>query len=202
MKIELSSDVKTWFTSDNHFGHKNIIHHCDRPVSDVIEMESWLINKLKSKIQPEDIVIHTGDFLFSKDKLYEAEFKRIVELLPGSWMFVPGNHDDKYIDIMTRALEGTRHKVLEHYVEAKYNKRLLIICHYPFRNWKNSRVGSINIHGHEHGSNTNIVKNQIDVGIDAIPGNVPILLDDLILQVDNMDGELISHHEGQKTGKD
>ena len=46
INIELTSEHKIWFTSDLHFGHKNVIKFCHRPFVDVKEknidlMEYW-----------------------------------------------------------------------------------------------------------------------------------------------------------------
>ena len=45
----MTLENKTWFVSDLHFGHKNIIEYCDRPTT-IEELDEWLINKLNSSI--------------------------------------------------------------------------------------------------------------------------------------------------------
>lgn len=52
---------KLYFTSDHHFGHKNIIKFSERPFQDVHEMDEVLIQKWNEKVQPEDEVYHLGD---------------------------------------------------------------------------------------------------------------------------------------------
>jgi calcineurin-like phosphoesterase family protein len=34
-----------WFTADHHFGHANIIGFCNRPFSDVMEMDAELMRR-------------------------------------------------------------------------------------------------------------------------------------------------------------
>jgi len=56
--------TKTWFTSDTHFGHFNIIEYCNRPFKTVDEMNSKLIRFWNERVKPDDIVYFLGDFCF------------------------------------------------------------------------------------------------------------------------------------------
>jgi calcineurin-like phosphoesterase family protein len=40
------------------------------------------------------------------------------------------------------------------------------LCHYPFRTWRDSGRGAIDLHGHSHGRLSPITR-QYDVGVDA-----------------------------------
>ena len=78
-----------FFTSDLHFGHRNIIKHCDRPFSNVDEMNSALINNWNSMVNNDDRVIVVGDmFLCGKEIMPE-----IMSQLNGYKILVKGNHD-------------------------------------------------------------------------------------------------------------
>lgn len=86
--------AKTWFTSDMHFGHENIIKYCNRPFKSLDDMNTKLINNWNERVKPEDIVYHVGDFCFHsgreggkvKAKVWESK-------LNGSIYHVYGNHD-------------------------------------------------------------------------------------------------------------
>ena len=198
----MTLENKTWFVSDLHFGHKNIIEYCDRPTT-IEELDEWLINKLNSSISENDTVYHIGDFtLKSKNLEYIVS---IVSKLNGNWNFVLGNHDDeKTLDKLCAAMPD-KCKNLGWYHIYKTKKRKLILHHFPHRSWQDARHGSIDVHGHCHGSlKGKELHNQIDVGIDALDDFNPITLEQLIQIVDerNKNNEVVNHHEGQKTGNE
>jgi len=39
--------MKDWFTADLHLNHKNIIKYCNRPFTDIYQMDNVLINNLE-----------------------------------------------------------------------------------------------------------------------------------------------------------
>lgn len=83
--------MKTWFTADMHFGHKNIIKYCDRPFKDVNHMNAELIKRWNEVVSANDQIIHVGDFASSYEKV---DIDRILDQLNGNIVFVRGNHDD------------------------------------------------------------------------------------------------------------
>ena len=46
----------TWFVSDTHFGHANIIRHCSRPFADAGEMDAAMVANWNALVRPDDDV--------------------------------------------------------------------------------------------------------------------------------------------------
>lgn len=57
----------TWFTSDTHFGHSNIIAYCSRPFGSAEEMDRVLIQNWNARIRQGDTVYHLGDLAWQHD---------------------------------------------------------------------------------------------------------------------------------------
>ncbi len=81
--------MKVLFTSDNHFGHHNIIGYCNRPFKDVAEMNAVMIERWNATVSPEDVVYHLGDFSLCSFALS----KYILGSLNGTKILIRGNHD-------------------------------------------------------------------------------------------------------------
>ncbi len=141
----------TWFISDTHFNHKNIIEYCDRPFSGVEEMDQEMIQKWNARIAPSDVVYHLGDFCMGETSTIE----KIVPLLNGEIHLIKGNHDHKkrltiynqqpnIVEIMDLTQVYTDEKIV------------FVLCHYPITNGElfeqiveNNREIYV-IHGHTH----------------------------------------------------
>jgi calcineurin-like phosphoesterase family protein len=89
--LEINLDGSEWITSDTHFGHHNIMIYSARPFKDKWEMDEKLILNWNALVQPNDLVIHLGDFGF-------CGTQRKIELLQrlnGYKILIKGNHDDR-----------------------------------------------------------------------------------------------------------
>lgn len=78
-KFKYSPD-HTFFTSDTHFGHANIIRFCKRPFENVEEMNEALIENWNKVVSDDDTVFHLGDFAFGGSNVW----KEIIPRLKGS----------------------------------------------------------------------------------------------------------------------
>lgn len=80
---------KVWFIADSHFFHKKVIEYCNRPFSNVEEMNNIIISNWNKVVKRDDRVFMLGDFaLCGKDKLIE-----IGQKLNGRKVLILGNHD-------------------------------------------------------------------------------------------------------------
>jgi calcineurin-like phosphoesterase family protein len=79
---------KIWFTSDNHFGHTNVIKYCNRPFESVAQMNEEMVERWNWNVAPEDTVYHLGDFSMNRGNV-----ELWLPKLNGRKILVAGNHD-------------------------------------------------------------------------------------------------------------
>lgn len=165
--------MKTYFISDLHFSHKNIILYEKRPFLSVEEMNQELITKWNKKVTKEDTVFVLGDFSFDSDILKTEEF---FKSLNGEKIFIKGNHDDPR-HISTWLKNASK---MTDYKRIKLEGKDIIMSHYPFNIWDQSHRGSISLHGHVHSKHLFIPsKNQYNVSCEIL-GYEPCTLDEVI----------------------
>lgn len=133
--------MNTWFISDTHFGHTNIIPYCDRPFVSVEQMNRYMIQQWNAVVKKNDTVYHLGDFSLG---LSPEEVKDIVSQLNGNIRLVKGNHDtwnnEKYRNLGFKEV---------------YDKPILVndfmlLSHEPNAFRLNGMY--INVYGHVHNS--------------------------------------------------
>jgi calcineurin-like phosphoesterase family protein len=149
--------MSTYFTSDHHFGHSGARSLYRRPFATVAEMDRQMVAQWNSVIKPEDEVWHLGDFAVRQSP--ERVAALLTELL-GQKHLIAGNNDDAAVTTST----GWR--TVQSYAELTADGTRLVLCHYPFRTWRDMSRGSINLHGHSHGR-LKPQPRQFDVGVDA-----------------------------------
>ena len=169
-----------WFTSDEHFFHKNVIRLCNRPFVNLDEMHKTLVDNHNSVVSKNDTVYHLGDFAFGRgDHVGELILK-----LNGQHIFMKGNHDDwmksKKINF-DLLMNGNMVDYGDEYKEIHYKNEMMVLCHYPMRTWNRSHYGVIQLYGHCHG-NLESLKNQYDVGVDN-NDYFPISIDDIRMKL-------------------
>lgn len=128
----------TWFISDTHFYHDNIIKYCNRPFANIDEMNEALIQRWNSVVGKDDVIWHLGDFVLGK-----KDNISIIKRLNGKINLVLGNHD---------------HQKFKFYYEAGFNRvydrpviinNFYILSHAPLE-WVQNPM--FNIFGHVHGN--------------------------------------------------
>lgn len=172
----------TYFTSDNHFWHANVIKYCNRPFASVEEMNEIMIKNWNEVVGPDDTVYCLGDFSLAI---------RPVELytprLNGVKYLVPGNHDlchsyhkksrnaENRIKWIAK-YEALGWKVLpEQTILDIPGVAVVNICHHPYiligpgddkyKNWRPKDDGRWLLSGHVHEKWKTIDK-MINVGVD------------------------------------
>ena len=124
-----------WLISDTHFGHANIIRHCNRPFESVEEMNEVMIARWNAVVRPQDHIYHLGDV--AGPHVYD----QIMPRLAGHKRLILGNHDDTI----------PMQKLMRHFdkILAWRLFKPLLLTHVPIH------VGSfgkadVNVHGHIH----------------------------------------------------
>ena len=140
--------MRYFFSSDEHYGHKNIIKYCNRPFKDVLEMDYIIIQNHNEVVKEEDTVIHAGDFaLIGKERV-----QAYIGLLKGNHVFLQGSHD-RWLSTGRFLWEKT------------IDDDQIVVCHYPMLSWPRSFHGSWLLHGHSHGNLTSY-PGIYDIGVD------------------------------------
>lgn len=165
--------METFFTSDLHFGHANIIQYCNRPFASVDEMNAALIERWNDTVSDDDTVYVVGDFAMGKI----AETLPLGKQLKGYKILILGNHDrpfdnwDKWIDRYQEVFD----EVIPGQITQLFG-RPFAICHFPFEGDSHDEDRYVDhrpidygyplIHGHVHDA-WKIKDNQFNVGVDV-----------------------------------
>lgn len=173
--------METYFTSDLHFFHHNIIKFCNRPFADVEHMNAELIKRWNSVVTERDTVWVLGDVSFGKP----IPTMEILHQLHGKICLVPGNHDRKGSASATKWEDRCSVYPAYHLLRIDKKKRF-VLCHFPFSSWER---GWINLHGHTHGT-FNSKWMQHDVGVD-VNNWTPLHIEDAVKRAMNKQEEIL-----------
>lgn len=161
-----------FFTADTHFGDHRTINIHNRPFASVAEMDAALLANWNEAVGEEDEVWHLGDFARRA-----ADVPGLLARLHGRKHLVRGNND------LPGAETAEGWASVQDYAELEAEGRRLILCHYPFRSWRDQHKGAINLHGHSHGK-LKPMPRQYDVGVDA-RGWRPVTLGEILSRPDS-----------------
>lgn len=123
--------MRTFFISDLHFGHKNLLKFERTEFATIEEHDAFLIEQINKIVKLTDTLYILGD-IGNPEKIRQLNGRKIL---------IMGNHDNR-----------SKQEYLSYFSEVYdtpiyYNKRILL-SHYPV-----PVTGEIlNIHGHLHGS--------------------------------------------------
>jgi calcineurin-like phosphoesterase family protein len=160
-------DRMIYFTSDQHFGHENLIKYCARPFSSAEEMDEEMIKRWNEVIKPLDQVYHLGDFTLGED------IHKYIRRLNGSIRFITSDfhHDSRWIkanpDIETKPI-----------LFITSNNVNIMLCHYPMAVWERSHYGAWHLYGHVHRTGFHVPGFTMNVGVD-FHGFYPVSFDEV-----------------------
>lgn len=158
-----------WVTADHHFFHGSMLRWYPwrgEHAGSVSEMTRWLISEWNSVVQPEDHVLHLGDFaLGTKD-----DIAGLVPALNGRITLVRGNHDRAGCGFLrSLGLEVHRKKLVLH-----LNSAYIVCRHRPVSfSAEEASDAAVLLHGHCHGKAAyskcypSVPTKSHDVGIDV-----------------------------------
>lgn len=149
--------MSVYFSSDHHFGHAGARSFYRRPFSSVDEMDRAMIARWNSVVEPGDEVWHLGDFAVRQSP---ERVGSLLDVLHGRKHLIVGNNDNRSV------IGCPGWQSVQTYAEITVNATKLVLCHYPFRTWREMAKGSVNLHGHSHGR-LKPLRRQFDVGVDV-----------------------------------
>jgi len=150
--------MKIWLITDTHFGHDKMEIYCDRPK----DFSKRIVKGLEV-VEPNDILIHLGDFCIGNDEVWHRQFHQ--EIAGKHWL-VKGNHDNKSNSWYLR--NGWD------WVGAKFQDKFfgknILFSHTPQMEDKQIESGlwisgsfDLNIHGHYHNNNHRSKDEQVEI---------------------------------------
>ena len=158
--------VKVWVTSDNHFGHENILRYEDRTtklgIETIQEHDQVLIDNWNNAVGKNDLVLILGDFSFRK----APDTETLLKQLNGDKVLIRGNHD---IFLDDKTFDKSLFKAVYDYKEVKYKGQEIALMHYPIQDFKHMNretKPAILLFGHIHSFKIQIPKHSFNVGVD------------------------------------
>jgi len=171
--------MTTWFTSDLHFGHLNIISYANRPFDDVEEMNAGLRDRWNACVADDDEVWVLGDVAMGRI----SHTLPLVGGLNGRKLLVAGNHDRCWAGHgwlashwTHRYLEAGFAEVHQGAVRLEVGGQPVLACHFPYRGDSQDSDRFVEhrpvdeglwlLHGHVH-SQWRQLDTMINVGVDV-----------------------------------
>lgn len=180
-----------YFTSDLHFGHKNVIRFDNRPFTSVEEMDQTLIERWNKKVTNDDVVYVLGDISWHNDQ----KTCEIFSQLHGKKILIRGNHDRVHGKVKDCFEEICFYKEI-----VLPDKTHIVLCHYPIVFFNRHHYGAYMLYGHVHNSHEwNMTENykfelqQLDIKCNMfnvgcmVRNYEPVTLDEILEQEERKD---------------
>ncbi len=134
---------ETFFISDLHFGHKNVLGYDNRPWLNIEDHDNALIENWNDQVGYKDEVYILGDVSWHN----VTKTIQIMESLNGNKHLIIGNHDSRYVK--NPDFRKCFNEVVD-YKELGSKDDLIVLCHYPITCFKNHYYGAFHLYGHVH----------------------------------------------------
>jgi calcineurin-like phosphoesterase family protein len=157
MAVVVQNSAETYFISDPHFGHKNILKFSDGfrgnvlSVTTITDHDDEIIKRCNAIVQPHDILYVLGDLGNNWRRLNDINCTKRVVL---------GNHDHESMKVYLSQLDDAT-------IMPMHKFQYCWITHCPIH--PAELYGKKNIHGHVH---THSVRdeNYVNVSVDMTAG--------------------------------
>jgi len=158
--------MNVWLTADWHLYHKNIISYCKRPFDNEFEMTNFIIERVKVRVNPEDVLVVLGDVSIKSSRKWIPYLIHLISQIPGKKILVRGNHDLYPLEIYKE-------------MGFKYIVDYIIFKNFVFvHNPENTFKGYFTFCGHVH-EKWKFKNNCVNVGVD-VWNFKPILIEEIV----------------------
>lgn len=181
--------MRTFITSDLHFGHANIMKFCPATrggFRDVVHMDEEMIRMWNEQVQPADRIYILGDVAFSD----ATKATGILTRLNGEKVLVKGNHDRRNLrdPVFCRCFLE-----IHDYLCITYDGTKVIMFHYPILEFDQQHRGAVHFYGHVHQTVMPEISKwrTLNVGFDST-GRIVLPMEEAIALA--LKGQIKSHH--------
>lgn len=179
----------TFFSSDWHLGHANVIKYDKRPFASVEEMNEKILSNCEKMLGKRDTLYFLGDFALTKYNEMEKWMKRLAAT-GAQLYFIRGNHDKKET-IKLYQQYGT---YLGEQKKIRVGEQEIVLNHYAMRVWDKSHHGTWHLYGHSHHTLPDLENSlSFDVGCNGWDFK-PIEFADIKARMGKKSYKAIDHH--------
>ena len=140
---------KTFFISDLHFGHTNVLKFDNRPYFTIEDHDANLIERWNHAVCNDDVVYILGDVSWHD----AGKTIEILNSLNGSKHLIVGNHDKQLLKnkkFRDCFLDISDYKEID--LNAGRGNYNIVLCHYPIPCFNRHYYGAYHLYGHVHNS--------------------------------------------------
>lgn len=161
--------MRTFFSSDWHLDHANILKYDKRPFKDVGEMNAVILDNTSNRLTKGDNFYYLGDFAMTRSAHSMEGHMKALAYTGANLNFIRGNHDKRdtiklYEKYGSYLGEQRKIKVPDQSLTDGYQE--IVLNHYAMRVWDKSHHGVWSLYGHSHdGLEREVWGKSMDVGV-------------------------------------